>query len=226
MVCQLHGGLTNQSFLVADGDDRAVVRINRQDSYHLGIDRQREISVHRALADATYVPDVLLIDAGVQVSHYIAAQTVTAEMLQTPTLRRQALHNLAQIHALALPDAARFSYLRHCQVFARQLPAARLRELDWTALAVAAHAIDNAEWTPVLCHHDLVVENILLCDRGLFFIDWEYAGFGHPAFDAVKLFGADGHIVDNYGRSVPLKTCDTLAYLQQGMEKIWYAVQD
>ena len=64
---QLHGGLTNQSFLVADGEHRAVVRINRQNADNLGIDRQREIAILAAHSELACVPDTLYVDAEVQV---------------------------------------------------------------------------------------------------------------------------------------------------------------
>ena len=223
---QLHGGLTNQSFLVADGEHRAVVRINRLNADNLGIDRQREIAILAAHSELACVPDTLYVDAEVQVSGYIIGSWATAEILQSAAVRRRALDNLAQIQALQLPDIGCFSYAKHCRLFAEQLSNARLARLDWPTLADAAHDVDAADWTPVLCHHDLVPENVLLRGHEVFFIDWEYAALGHPAFDAVKLFGGLDSVVAEAYPDVSQPIFEALAYLQQGMDKLWFAVQD
>ena len=41
----------------------------------------------------------------------------------------------------------------------------------------------------VFCHNDLNLSNIMYSD-GIFFIDWDYAGFNHPYFDLALLFNA------------------------------------
>ena len=66
-----------------------------------------------------------------------------------------------------------------------------------------------------------LLENIIINDQGLHFLDWEYADLGHPGIDRIKLFGRT-YCEDRDGSS----GIDALETLQNGIVKLWYAVQD
>ena len=85
----------------------------------------------------------------------------------------------------------------------------------------AASLIDMGEWEPVISHHDLILENIIWSNQGMFLIDWEYAHLGHPLIDHVKLFGR--RYCDNKS---DIQTIDALDTLQSGITKLWYALQE
>ena len=70
----------------------------------------------------------------------------------------------------------------------------------------------------VLCHHDLIPENIIKGAKGLFFIDWEYASMGHPQFDYQRLLNSQ-HFMD-----IPANKCGLQA-LQAIMIQLWYAIR-
>ena len=42
-------------------------------------------------------------------------------------------------------------------------------------------------WKARLCHHDLVLQNMLQLDDGVRLIDWEYAGRGDPFLDLATI---------------------------------------
>lgn len=84
----------------------------------------------------------------------------------------------------------------------------------------AAKLVDEGDWHPVICHHDMVPENIIETDRGLFIIDWEYAALGHPGLDFLRLYGAD--YINNHQQQESLQA---LLQVKQAMDKLWLAVQ-
>ena len=88
------------------------------------------------------------------------------------------------------------------------------------AMEAAATAIDEAKWRPVICHHDLVPENIIINDFGVFILDWEYAAIGHPGLDRLRLCG----LIDDAHRD-KAATVKPLMQLQQTMDQLWLAVQ-
>jgi len=68
-------------------------------------------------------------------------------------------------------------------------------------------------WTPVLCHHDLIPENILETDDGLVLLDWEYASLGHPDFDQRYVRHClDSHLEQSQGSLLSGDTLDRLIY--------------
>ena len=75
-------------------------------------------------------------------------------------------------------------------------------------------------WDPVICHHDMVPENIIVNDRGLFIIDWEYAALGHPGLDFLRLYGSDYASPESQKESL-----QSLFKVKQAMDKLWLAVQ-
>ena len=61
VIQQLLGGLTNQTFLAASGDFRAAVRVNAANTGFLGIDRDREQLLLKALQSSGCVPKLFII---------------------------------------------------------------------------------------------------------------------------------------------------------------------
>lgn len=213
LVRELEGGLTNSSFLVESGAHLGVVRVNAGDALRLGIDRQREFALLRLLQGCGFVPDVWFASSDVLVTEFVEGRHWRGGDLYRAG-RRQQVHQLIQrLQQVAMPSSARrFSYLDHCRGYLSQLAGFPGAE---EILALAA-GIDASDWQPVICHHDLVVENIIETERGLVLLDWEYAGWGHPAMDGVRLFDGD----------YPHRDAASLHELQRAMDRLWQAVQD
>ncbi|MEZ5528370.1 MAG: choline/ethanolamine kinase family protein [Porticoccaceae bacterium] len=212
-VRELEGGLTNRSFLVESGAHLGVVRVNAGEDQRLGIDRQRELAVLKLLQGSGFVPDVWFASRDVLVTEFVEGRHWQGEDLYRVGHREQVHQLIQRLQQVAMPSfARRFSYLDHCRGYLAQL--AGFPEAE-EVLALAA-GIDASDWQPVICHHDLVVENIIETERGLVLIDWEYAGWGHPAMDGVRLFGGD----------YPHRDAASLHELQKSMDRLWQAVQD
>ena len=217
VIEQLTGGLTNQSFMVGNGDFKAVVRVNSLDSVSFAIDRDRETLLLKTLQSTGCVPRLLYADADTQVTEFIEGRYLTSSDITKPSIQAQLEDCFKRIHSLTLADIPRRNYLRYSRFYSDQLA----HFPDLKALESVARRVDQAEWSPVISHHDLLLENILYNDGGIYFIDWEYADVGHPLIDHLRVFGA------NYcAARTDRHTLDALVDLEHGLVKLWHAVKD
>ena len=215
VIAQLTGGLTNQSFLVGRGDFKAVVRVNSLDSDSFAIDRDRETLFLNLLQSTGCVPRLLHADSDAQVTQFLEGRYLTNNDLANPSLRKQVEDNLNLIQAIRLGNRPKRNYLEYSRSYSDQLS----DFMDLDTIEIAAKTIDEADWQPVISHHDLLFENVLYNEQGIYFIDWEYADLGHPAMDYLRLFGPD-YCTDRYGRAI----IQTLVILENGLTSLWRAV--
>ena len=184
VVSGLADGPTNTTFLVQSGDDRFVLRLDKPQAGVLGLNRDRERAVCRALAKAGLAPAFLYWDLaeGVCLRPFIEGRCLGREdLLEEATLRGLAA-TLRRLHGLP-PVGARFDPAASAQRYAGQLAtpeAARLaRRVEEKAVILARQPARLA-----LCHNDLVAENMLAsAQQEVLLIDWEYAAVGDPLFD-------------------------------------------
>jgi thiamine kinase len=130
---------------------------------------------------------------------------------------------LEQIQSIAVSDLLPRNYVDYCKAYINQLNQSLIEPALVETILSAAAAIDNSVWPAVICHHDLVPENIILTANGLILLDWEYAAMGHPALDYLRLYQSDLRSI-----SLPYDD-DTLMQLQvvqRGMDDLWTLVQD
>ncbi|MEH6616799.1 MAG: choline/ethanolamine kinase family protein [Porticoccus sp.] len=218
VVGTLQGGLTNHSFLIEAGSLQAVIRINAENSQCLGIDRQREAEILSLLQPMGCVPKIHLMNDQVLVSEFIIGHQWTFDDLKSPANLKKITQLVNEIQKISLPDnLQRRSYIDYCQHYIQQLPESRQvsEKIVIEELICVAEKIDQSSWTPVISHHDLVPENLLEAEQGLFLLDWEYAAYGHPAIDFVRLYGE--------GYSHP--DAEDLLALQKGIDELWSFLQ-
>jgi thiamine kinase-like enzyme len=214
---QLIGGLTNEAFLVASGDLRAVVRVNSANTDALGISREREHRLLTVLQPSGCVPRLLFSDSEVQVTQLIEGRHLTRGDLKDRVIQDHLENCIERIQSYSVDYMTKRNYKNYINLYSDQVPNFDgLLEIE-----SAASLIDIGEWEPVISHHDLILENIIWSNQGMFFIDWEYAHLGHPLIDHVKLFGR--RYCDN---KLDIKTIDALDTLQSGITKLWYALQE
>ena len=214
---QLIGGLTNEAFLVASGDLRAVVRVNSANTDALGISREREHRLLTVLQPSGCVPRLLFSDSDVQVTQLIGGRHLTRGDLKDRVIQDHLENCIERIQSYSVDYMTKRNYKNYINLYSDQVPNFDgLLEIE-----SAASLIDIGEWEPVISHHDLILENIIWSNQGMFFIDWEYAHLGHPLIDHVKLFGR--RYCDN---KLDIKTIDALDTLQSGITKLWYALQE
>jgi thiamine kinase len=220
VVSELFGGRTNKTFLVSSGDFRAVIRINSPDAVKLGIDRQREKRILQLLQPTGLVPKVLFIHDEFLVSEFIEGNSLTDKSLKNSHIMESLSEALAVVQSIQMPDASPRNYLDYCRQYLNQLSEVTVSALVVKQIEEAARAVDGEAWDPVICHHDMVPENIIVNDRGLFIIDWEYAALGHPGLDFLRLYGSDYASPESQKESL-----QSLFKVKQAMDKLWLAVQ-
>lgn len=189
---ELLAGRSNRSYLLACGEQRWVLRLNTLASDALGINREREARVLALAADAGIAPRVLYNNPqqGVLLSEYIETELWPASA-PSSSQRDALLALLQRVHKLS-PDLPRYDYLAHGEAYWQRLQAlpggidAGLCEARQQILPALA-SFQSACCCNALCHHDLVKSNVLNSRRGLYLIDWEYAGRGCRAYDYAAL---------------------------------------
>ena len=218
IVKQLEGGLTNTNYLVEAGSYRAVLRLNNPDAVKLGVNRQTEITVLKKLQGTNIVPRFYYADSEILVSEYIDGYALDADKALKPDTKRQIVQALEKIQSIELPDLDTLNYELYLREYCNQLSPLYLDKKIRQALFQIARNIDAQEWHPVLCHHDLIPENIIQSANGIFIIDWEYAAAGHPQFDSIRLLNSH-HIMD-----IPANISGLQA-LQAILVQLWYAIR-
>ena len=234
---ELLGGKTNRSFLVASGSFKAVVRVNAANSESLGINRARERKILQLLQPSGFVPKVLFTSDQVLVTAYCEGRQWTEADLNNADNRRAVNSMLEQIQSIAAPNLKARNYVDYCTDYINQLGHSPQRikspqriespqrikspKLIETILSAAAE-IDKTVWQPVICHHDLVPENIIVTATGLILLDWEYAAMGHPALDYIRLYKSD---LTSTKLAYDRHTIEQLEIVQRGMDDLWSMVQ-
>ncbi|GAB5470183.1 MAG: phosphotransferase family protein [Rhodospirillales bacterium] len=185
----LHGGLSNESFAVTDSSGRYVVRFGADYPFH-HVSREREVMAARAAHAAGLAPEVIFAAPGVMVSRFIEAATYGPADLLANLSRVTAL--LRRYHEAMPVEVSGPGYLfwvfHVVRDYARALAGSRLAARLPEFLALNAELEAAQVPLPIVYgHHDLLPANLLDDGKRLWLIDFEYAGFGTPAFDLASL---------------------------------------
>ncbi|MCX7302971.1 MAG: phosphotransferase family protein [Hyphomicrobiales bacterium] len=183
----LTGGLSNESFLVADAGGKHVVRFGKDFPFHHVL-RQREVMVARAAAAAGFAPQVEFAEPGVMVSEFLGATTYGPQDVRANRLRIARLvrdfHTTMPRH---VSGAGFMFWVFHVnRDYARTLEAGNSRMEkrlpEFLALNDALEAVQQP--LPIVFgHNDLLPANFLDDGAKLWLIDFEYAGFNTAMFD-------------------------------------------
>ena len=166
----------NQSFLVEADNSKWVVRVHR-DASQLGVDRDRELQIHRCAAEKGLAPAIKHASRDILITRYIVGQGFSPSA--TNKLGNSGLiGQVKNVHQLEL-DLPKYDYRQQLVLLD---PANSLSTLIDDAIDLV-----ESQGKRVLCHHDLSPENILVAHGKAIFIDWEYAAFGIDAMDFATL---------------------------------------
>jgi thiamine kinase len=185
---RLGSGKTNQSYLVRAGDLRLVLRLESANSDYLGIDRNFEQRVIATLG-SEFSPKHVYANSeqSYSVFEYIKGRVWTRDDLESVD-QMSVLESVIKRIQKTKIDGSIFDYLSYLEQYQDHLKrkniSTALMKLDqYSLFRLELERFLSESWVPVLCHHDLVPENIIETADGLKIIDWEYAGLGHPDFD-------------------------------------------
>lgn len=201
LLCPLLGGMTNRSWLIDTDAGRGVLRLDEVKPRRLGIDRGREALVTNALSEKPYVAPVWFQNpvSGIQVTGFVVGELFDSQTL--PVKYHGQLQGIIRDYqGVTLPPIAPIDYYQYLQRYWQRCAVEGLVHdswhNEWRQFLPRLKAFQDTPWTPVLCHHDLAGRNIILGDKGLTLIDWEYAHLGHPSFDLMALCGSADDGID------------------------------
>jgi thiamine kinase-like enzyme len=191
VVEPISGGITNENFKVTVGQDSYVVRVFGQNAEMLLIDRALECEITSVAAQIGVGPELIAtqIDRGVLVTRFIPGATLSAADLQDPEMLCRVAVTLRKVHSVsaALGSLDPFRDIRY---YAGELSQRNLKvDPAYSAgVALAAKIEGLVHYTQDgLCHGDLLSANFVHSERGIYIVDWEYAGLGDPLFDLANL---------------------------------------
>jgi len=188
-VTALSGGLTNENYLVAVGDDKYVMRLPGQSTELLSIDRANEVFNTKAAASTGIGPTVLehVPGAEVMVLEFIPGPTMSAKALQSPRMAARMAQSFHRLHAAPrfLRDFNMFRLIEYYLGIVDDHSVAIPPDYrDWLQAvadierAVSVHALPQAP-----CHNDLLCENFIDDGSALRIVDYELSGNNDPCFD-------------------------------------------
>ncbi|TFH69264.1 hypothetical protein E3W66_04930 [Gammaproteobacteria bacterium LSUCC0057] len=187
VLAELPGGRVNQSFLLAAGPWRGVLRLNNPRSAQLGIDRRSEAALYQLLAGKPYLATLYHASERFLVSEYIVGRQWQQRDCDDPRQRQRLRALIDDYTAIderaAPPSLRRYQYSAYCNDYLQQLPVSQCH--TWQPLLQRAMDLDCYldSRGRTLVHHDLSAANVIDSPRGLVILDWEYAGLSTAAFD-------------------------------------------
>ena len=168
------GGLSNDNYLVSDGEHRHVVRLNN-DRFELDVNRQLELQVMAHISDRDFAPQVVFASGDCLVTTYIDG--VHPECPDPAAMGEL----FARIHATNIDTPLSLDpYLHLERYMSRVTRPPRVLQTAFKAIMSGRSSMPSAL---CLCHNDLLAANLLDTGEGLVAIDWEYARPGDAAFD-------------------------------------------
>jgi aminoglycoside phosphotransferase (APT) family kinase protein len=183
------GGKVNRSYLVRTSRGRFVVRLNENSAADPGLDRERELALHGAAANAGIAPQVVYAapDHSCLITDYLDGRLWTPHYFTRMRDLRSLGQRLRVLRSVPPPPVARFDPIaaarRYADIIQHSDPSesGRLQFL----LAKGGEALvraESAQRAASIVHSDLHHGNVLTADR-IYFIDWEYSQVGDPLLD-------------------------------------------
>ncbi len=183
------GGITNQNFVVKDGDQLFFVRIGDDIPEH-GVMRFNEAAASRAAAAAGVSPEVVHQEPGALVLRFVEGRTFTAAEVKKPENLERIVPLVRRAH-LEIPKHYRgpalvfwvFQVVRDYSGTLRDGNSRMLPELP--RLLEIAGKLEKAVGSVdlVFGHNDLLAANFIDDGERIWLVDWDYAGFNSPLFD-------------------------------------------
>jgi len=175
---EMHGGLTNRTWLVEKDGNRAVLKIDEDVRGAPHGSRVDEAAVQTRAAATGLAGDVLYADNITLMTEYVEGVVLKSETLEEGDTIEHVAIALRRLHALPLSGRT-FN-----AAIAAEHYAALIEKRHAKLLTHCMRLIESAQ-QPVdfcCCHNDLVAEN-MIATPDITFLDWEYACDNNPLFD-------------------------------------------
>ena len=188
VIARLDGGITNQSYLLAAENNLYVLRINSLLSVNLGVNRADELVVLERLAPHEIAPRIIYSERNFRYTllEYIEGENLNRRHLDLPGFLDE-LHSTIRCYQsleAGLPASDYLAYLDTYYSIAKN----RLTKDEQSDWLLCRNRIKNGlgqHQNYQLMHHDLTPENIIVSDKGIRIIDWEYTRSGLAGLDQI-----------------------------------------
>jgi thiamine kinase len=184
---RLGGGTVNEVYRVDSAAGRFVLRLDGAAWRRPGVDRARELVLHRAAAAAGLAP--ALVDAapesqGLLIMEYLEGRSWGSPDYDDVHALRRLGERLYALHRLPAPAIDAFDPWQVAQAYVRQIDAARAGALEEPLQRLEALGAElRAGYAAMtVVHGDLWQGNVLQGAR-LWLLDWEYAQLSDPLMD-------------------------------------------
>jgi len=193
-IKKISGGISNESYRVVTGDYDWVIRLRKCNKASYLLDIEIEIKLLKSAAEADLVPVVIKGDsvAGILVTQYLKGSKPWTQNLarQHRNITRIA-NRLREFHQIDM-NLETYRPLGVSQSYIDEAGSLCERDRAWSKeLITHAKNYEQCYRPRVVCHNDLVAENIL-DDGTLRFIDLEYAVVSDPILDLASLVAMNG----------------------------------
>ena len=177
-VSELHGGLTNRTWLVTQDGRKAVLKIDEQARSEPYNTRPVEAGIQSIAANHGLANAVLHADARVLLTEYVEGEVWEPELIGQDDNIEVLAAAMRRLHTLPLTGRTFDS------IVAARRYAANIDNGDGALVAHCTKIIETKRLPHNLCccHNDLVAANIIVTPD-LKFLDWEYACDNDPFFD-------------------------------------------
>jgi thiamine kinase-like enzyme len=179
-------GLTNDDYLITTLDNKAfILRMPKAENYKLfnyaNEDKIIKLVGKTGLDVETYYFDNI---RGIKITNYIPnLNSYKASSLTKQTKLKLVADGIAQIHKLKTKSSIKFNPFER---LAKYKKIANKKLFNDEQEVIDSCYNDYINTKHVLSHNDLVDGNLLFNDKRLYIIDYEYAGYNHPLFDAAS----------------------------------------
>jgi thiamine kinase len=192
LLARLGGGSVNQVFRVDSDRGRFVLRLNGADWRRPGVERERELRLHRAASRAGIAPAIAYAEPAAQgllITEFQDGRAwCEADYDDVAALQRLG-ERLQALHRLPAPEVAQFDPWAVAQQYLRRIEAAPPAWLHPEQLDAALRRLEGAcaksgqsGAASSIVHGDLAHHNLLDGQR-LWLLDWEYAQRSDPLMD-------------------------------------------
>lgn len=183
-------GLTNNNFRIQYQQFDWVLRIPRANT-NSSINREAELYNINIAAELGIAPRYLWANQnGLMLSETVATRCqLTATLLSDTKVLESVIESLTTLHKSKRLFSGRVSPLELIENYFSMMtnPNQKKYRQRLVQANTAMLKIEAADATPVPSHNDLVLDNILLGQNKIWFIDWEYASMASPYWDLATL---------------------------------------
>lgn len=179
-------GLTNDDYLITTIDKKAfILRIPKAENYKL-FNYSNEEKIIKLISKTGLDVETYYFDkvTGIKITKYIPhLDSFSKSKLSNQIKLKLVADGISTIHNLKLKPTITFDPFERLTKY-KKLASKKLFSDEQDVIVSCYNDYTNTKH--VLSHNDLVDGNLLFSDKRLYIIDYEYAGYNHPLFDAAS----------------------------------------